>query len=157
MGQAKFYYQDKNAPKPNKPNHIGTNAIIEYNGKLLLEHRADSEYWGLIGGGLKIDECLVDGIIREIKEETGMDIYQNQLAFYKIYDDPTRIASYPDGNVLRIISVVYLLKLTKAFELKCSCESRELKYFTIEEIKGLSIARSHMPILEDYCSKHGTS
>jgi len=155
MGQAKFYYRDKNAPKPNKPNHIGVNAIIEYSGKLLLEHRADSECWGLIGGGLEMDECLVDGIIREIKEETGLDICKNQLALYKIFDDPTRIAYYPDGNVLRIISVVYLLKLTQAFELKCSCESRELKYFTIEEIKNLSIAKIHMPILENYCSKSG--
>ena len=46
MRKAKFYYRDKNAPKPNKPNHIGTCAIISYENKILMEYRTDSDYWG---------------------------------------------------------------------------------------------------------------
>lgn len=43
MSKAQFYYKDKNAPKPNKPNSIGTAAIIRFNDEILLEKRLDSD------------------------------------------------------------------------------------------------------------------
>lgn len=49
MGQATFYYKNSNAPKPN---HIGATILINYDGKVLLESRKDSERWAFIGGGL---------------------------------------------------------------------------------------------------------
>lgn len=150
MGKAKFYYKDKNAPKPNRPNHIGTNAFIEYDNMLLLEHRSDNDSWGIIGGGLKIDESLKSGIIREVREETSILLKDDDLEFYKIYDDPSRIASYPDGNILRIITVVYRVKLHELPSLVCSEESKELKFFTKNEIKNIHIVESHMPIIEDF-------
>ena len=52
MGQATFYYKNSNAPNPNKPNHIGATILINYDGKLLLESRKDSERCAFIGGGL---------------------------------------------------------------------------------------------------------
>lgn len=54
MAQAQFFYSNPNAPKTNKPNHIGTSIIIEHEGKILLEHRTDSDTWAIIGGGLKV-------------------------------------------------------------------------------------------------------
>lgn len=65
MAQAQFFYKDATAPRPNRPNHIGTCILIVCEKKLLLEHRTDSDMWALIGGGLKLDERLADGVIRE--------------------------------------------------------------------------------------------
>lgn len=62
---AQFFYRDINAPKPNRPNHIGTSVIIESDNKILLEHRTDSDTWAVIGGGVKIDESLMECAIRE--------------------------------------------------------------------------------------------
>ena len=54
MSIVKFYRGDpKNAPKTTMPAHLGANAIITCNGRLLLEKRRDSDTWGLIGGGVK--------------------------------------------------------------------------------------------------------
>ncbi|MBQ9766729.1 MAG: NUDIX domain-containing protein [Lachnospiraceae bacterium] len=154
MVQAQFYYRDVNAPKPNRPNHIGTCILIEYREKILLEHRADSDTWALIGGGLKLDERLVEGVIRETLEETGIRLQEKDVEFCGIYDDPSRIASYPDGNVLRMITVVYRVRLTEAPNLICSTESRELRFFTREELHGLNVAATHIPIVEDYLQKN---
>jgi ADP-ribose pyrophosphatase YjhB (NUDIX family) len=150
MEEAKFYYKNENAPKPNKPNHIGTCAIIHYGEKLLLEKRTDSNRWALIGGGLKIDESLEQGIVREINEETGLVVKEESLSFWKIFSDPTRIGEYPDGNIVRIISAVYLLKLGANHKLICSEESQELRYFSCEEIKKLNIAETHRHIIDEY-------
>ena len=36
MKNAIFYYNDPTAPKPNKPNLIGSTVLIEYNKKLIV-------------------------------------------------------------------------------------------------------------------------
>ena len=149
MPQAQFYYRDKDAPKP-KGNRIGTCILLEYDGRLLLEHRADSDTWAVIGGGLKSGERLAEGAVREVFEETGLNLREEQLELYRIYDDPSRIASYPDGNVWRILTVVYRVRLPKQPELICSEESRELRFWGREELNGVKVAATHLPILEDY-------
>ena len=149
MAQARFYYKDKSVPEP-KGNRIGTCVLIEYDGKLLLEHRTDSDTWAVIGGGLKTGEKLAEGAIRETFEETGLMIKEEQLEFYNVYDDPSRIASYPDGNVWRILTVVYRVRLEELTELVCSEESRELRFFAKEELQKVKVAATHLPILEDY-------
>ncbi len=54
MTEAKFYYKNADAPKPNKPTHIGVSAIIRDTNRILLERRTDSNRWSLIGGGLQM-------------------------------------------------------------------------------------------------------
>ena len=56
MAIVKFYRGDPNAPKTTMPAHLGANAIITCQGKLLLEKRRDSDTWGLVGGGVKKTE-----------------------------------------------------------------------------------------------------
>lgn len=148
--KAQFYYKDTDAPKPNQPNSIGTSVLIVHEGKLLLEHRQDSDNWAIIGGKLEVDEDLASGAIREVLEETGILLSKEDLKLYKIYDDPSRIASYPDGNIVRIITVVYHARLKSLPELVCSEESRELRFFNAEELREVQLARTHVPILEDY-------
>jgi len=75
---------------------------------------------------------------------------EQDIELYRIYDDPSRIASYPDGNVLRVITVVYKVRLNQCPKVICSEESRELRFFTKEELKELEIAKTHIPIIDDY-------
>lgn len=147
--QAKFYYRDKNAPKPNKPNHVGMTAILTSGNKVLFERRSDCARWSLIGGGLKVDETLRECFSREIKEETGLKLQAPDR--YIVYDDPTRIVQYPDGNVLRIITAVFIKDIdADEKELKVSRESFELKFFNFDEIKSLDIVETHKHIVDDY-------
>jgi 8-oxo-dGTP pyrophosphatase MutT (NUDIX family) len=140
------------SPKPNKPNHIGVSVIIQYENKILLEHRVDSNRWAIIIGALNIDEILVSCAIREVYEETGLSLNKNQFRFYKIYDDLSRIAHYPDGNVLCLFTVVYHIKLLNFPILKTSLESKELKFFSKDEIVHIKIAETHIPIIQEYCN-----
>ena len=148
--KATFYYNDSTAPKPNKPNLIGATVLIEYNKRLLLEHRADSERWAIIGGSLMANESLVDCAIRETREETSINLDKDMVDLFKIYDDPSIIISYPDGNIYRSIMVVYHVKLLEPPNLVVSKESRELRFFSKTELKDIKIAETHIPILQDY-------
>ena len=151
MAIVTFYNCDpKDAPKTTMPAHLGANAIITCQGRLLLEKRRDSDIWGLIGGGCKKTETGLQAIVRETYEELGLRISKEQFRKLAVYDNPGRIAAFRDGSIWRMVIVVYALELPEEPELRISSESKELRFFTREEIPGIEIAVTHRDIVEDW-------
>jgi ADP-ribose pyrophosphatase YjhB (NUDIX family) len=54
------------------PFAVGTAAVIDANGRILLIKRADNRKWAMPGGALAVDETPAEGVIREVQEETGL-------------------------------------------------------------------------------------
>ena len=150
MSVVKFYRGDPNAPKTTQPAHLGANAIITCKGRLLLEKRRDSDTWGLVGGGVKKTESERQAISREIYEELGLRIAQDHFQKLAVYGEPGRIAAYRDGSIWRMVIVVFGLDLEEEPELKISAESKELRFFTKEELKNIEIVITHSDIVEDW-------
>jgi len=151
MSIVTFYRGDpKNAPKTTMPAHLGANAIIVCDGKLLLERRRDSNTWGLVGGGVKKTETALEAMVRETKEELGLRIPKERFEKLAVYGEPGRIAAYRDGSIWRMVIVVFRLEFDKMPEMSISSESRELKFFTKEEAKQLDIVITHSDIVEDW-------
>ncbi len=150
MPIVKFYRNDPNAPKTTMPAHLGANAIITCNGRLLLEKRRDSDTWGLVGGGVKKTETELQTIIREIYEELGLRIPKEQFRKLAVYGEPGRIAAYQDGSIWRMVVVVFGLELETEPEITISAESRAMRFFTKEEVKQLDIVVTHSDIVEDW-------
>lgn len=149
MSYVTFYRNDPNAPKTNMPTHLGSNAIITCGGKLLLEKRRDSDTWGLPGGGVKKTETGLQAIAREIYEELGLRIPKERFQKLAVYGEPGRIAAYKDGSVWQMVIVVYGLEFAQEPVMRVSAESRDLRFFTKEEVKSLSIPVTHSDIVED--------
>ena len=151
MSIVTFYRGDpKNAPKTTMPAHLGANVILTCQGKLLLEKRRDSNTWGLVGGGVKKTESALQAIVREVYEELGLRIPKEQFSKLAVYGEPGRIAAYKDGSVWRMVVVVFALDLSKMPTLRISKESRELRFFTKEELKDISVVVTHSDIVEDH-------
>ena len=60
--------------------------IVDKNKRVLLCHRRDYDLWNLPGGGLKPGEFILDGVKREVKEETGLEV--DILKLIGVYDKP---------------------------------------------------------------------
>ena len=151
MAIVTFYNCDpKDAPKTTMPAHLGSNAILTWNGKLLLEKRRDSDIWGLIGGGCKKTETGRQAIAREAWEELGVRIPQDKFEKLAVYDNPGRIAAFRDGSIWRMVIVVYGLDFAEQPVLRISAESKDLKFFTKEEVKKLDIPVTHADIVADW-------
>ena len=151
MAIVTFYNCDpKDAPKTTMPAHLGANAILTCQGKLLLEKRRDSDIWGLPGGGCKKRETGRDAIAREIYEELGLRIPKDQFEKLAVYDNPGRIAAYRDGSIWRMVIVVYGLELAQEPQMRISAESKDLRFFTREELKETEIAITHKDIVYDW-------
>src|SRR3989344_5143087 len=62
--------------------------IFDERGRVLLCHRRDYDLWNLPGGGLEVGESPTEGVIREVKEESGLDVVISRLV--GIYSKPER-------------------------------------------------------------------
>ena len=151
MAIVTFYNCDpKDAPKTTMPAHLGVNAIITCNGKLLLEKRRDSDIWGMPGGGCKKQETGRDAIAREIYEELGLRIPKERFEKLAVYDNPGRIAAYRDGSIWRMVIVVYGLEFAEEPLMRISSESKDLQFFRREDMRNIEIAITHRDIVEDW-------
>lgn len=150
MAIVTFYRGHPNPPKTTMPAHLGANAIITCHGKLLLEKRRDCDIWGLVGGGVKKSETELQAIAREVYEELGLRIPKEKFHKLGVYGEPGRIAAFQDGSIWRMVVVVFGLELTEAPKLQISAESKELRFFTKEELKDIEIVVTHSDIVEDW-------
>ena len=149
MAIVKFYNCDpKDAPKTTMPAHLGANAILTCQGKLLLEKRRDSDIWGMPGGGCKKWETGREAIAREIYEELGIRIPKEKFEKLAVYDNPGRIAAYRDGSIWRMVIVVFALEVEENRPIRISNESKEARFFTKEELRHIEIAVTHRDIVE---------
>ncbi len=82
---------------PRKVILVYTTALIrEAAGRLLFQRRADFEWWGLPGGVLEVGESLADGVVREVREETGLTVEPIKLV--GVYSGPQYDVRYPNGD-----------------------------------------------------------
>ena len=73
----------------------GAVAIIENEkGEILLQRRSDNDLWGIPGGCQELGESFEETIIREIKEETNLDIEAKDLKLIDIVSGKSRMRKY---------------------------------------------------------------
>ncbi len=141
------YYRDPSAPTPNVPRRVGVTALIERDGAILVERRADDpDRWAFIAGALEETEQILDALAREVREETGFAIEHAELL--GVFSDPTRIVAYPDGNVCRVLSIAFRVTPSGPREPVPSHESAGMRFVPRDDLVRLAFWPAHAPILE---------
>lgn len=66
-------------------------AIIIDNGKILVMHRINNgkEYNVFPGGGVENGETVEQAVLREVQEETSLEVKIEKMLYHHIYDDGT--------------------------------------------------------------------
>ena len=107
--------------------------ILNEENQVLLQKRADVGLWGIPSGHVEIGETVSETAIREVKEETNLDIKIKKLI--GVYSDPnSQVFVYPSGKVVHFITTCFLAEITGG-ELRCnSDESLEIKFFEIQNL-----------------------
>jgi ADP-ribose pyrophosphatase YjhB (NUDIX family) len=107
---------------------IGTDAaIFNQKGEILLMERADGSGWCLPCGWVEANERPIDAMVREVREETGLEVTVNQLV--GVF---TRKASAKNGPHT-MVAVVHLCEIV-AGKLTLSPEGLALRYWLIDEM-----------------------
>ncbi|WP_030167439.1 NUDIX domain-containing protein [Streptomyces sp. NRRL S-813] len=128
------YYDDPDAPKPNSLVVAASAVVTDEQGRILLQRRRDNGLWALPGGGMEMDDSLPGTAVREVKEETGLDVEITGLV--GTYTDPRHVIAYSDGEVRRQFNVCFTARITGG-ELAISDESMELRFIVPDELETL--------------------
>ena len=91
------YYNDPDAPPANSVVPSTTAVVTDEQDRIALIRRRDNDLWALPGGGMELGESIVDTAVREVKEETGLDIEVTGLI--GVYSNPHHVMAYTDGEV----------------------------------------------------------
>ena len=120
--------------------------IVNEKGQILLQSRADNDRWGLPGGCQELGERFEDTVIREVKEETNLDITEDNLELIGIVSGNSRRNEYPNGDVVINNTALYCVK-NYSGELKWDSESKNMKFF---DLNNLPINQNDPDLIEIY-------
>ncbi|MEW1830717.1 NUDIX domain-containing protein [Streptomyces sp. NPDC088196] len=135
------YFRDPNAPKANSVVPSVTAVVRDDAGRLLLIHKTDNDLWALPGGGHDIGERVADTVVREVREETGIDVEVDNIV--GLYTDPQHVLAYDDGEVRQQFSICFRAHPVGG-SLRTSSESKEVRWIDPADLDGLDIHPSMM-------------
>src|SRR5882724_11015002 len=101
----KDYYNDPTAPLANSLVVAVAAFVANDLGEILMIERSDNGLWAIPGGAQDIGETTSDAVVREVREETGIDIEVEGID--GIYSDPRHIIEYDNGEVRQEFSIVF--------------------------------------------------
>ena len=116
--------------------------LIQDGNRILLQNRVKEDWKGYTfpGGHVEPGESFVDAVVREMKEETGLDIIRPRLVGIK---------QFPIDNGRYI---VLLFKATEFSGELVSSEEGDMEWIDLENISGTNIVddfRDLMKVLND--------
>ena len=136
----------KKNPKISKrvTREITADAILIQNGKILLDKRLREPFrgvWGLPGGHVEFNETVEQACLRELKEETNLDVEIVRLF---------GIFSNPDRDEYQRVTVVYEVTCDETSGLKAGDDASEVGWFDINNLPDLAF--DHEEIVSRFIS-----
>ncbi len=130
------------ASTPRNP-MLTVDVIIEIEGGIILIKRKNPPPgWAIPGGFVDYGESLEDAVVREAKEETGLDI--NLIRQFHTYSNPERDPRHHTVSTIFIASA--------SGKPNAGDDAKEVRTFTKDTLPE-GIAFDHRQILEDYFNK----
>jgi len=112
----------------------------KFKGIVLIERRYEPLGYALPGGFVEVGETVEKAVLREVKEETGLDAQIVKLL--GVYSEPNRDPRF------HVVSVVFVLDAYG--EPKGGDDAKKALVFPIEDLPFDKIVFDHAKILKDY-------
>jgi len=141
------YYDDPNAPAANSLVPAASAIVTDSEGRVLLHRRRDNDMWALPGGVMELGESLAGCAIREVREETGLEV--EVVGIVGVYSDPKHVFAYDDGEVRQEFSICFECQAL-AGDLTISDESKELRFVDRSAIAELPMVDNIRRRVTDY-------
>ena len=125
---------------------VGVGALILHRGKILLVERGHAPlqgYWSLPGGVLEVGERLEDGVRREVREETGLDVEPQFLAevFERIMLDDSGRPEY------HYVLMDYVCRVAKG-EPHAADDASDVRWVKREDLGACRLTEGTLEVIE---------
>jgi ADP-ribose pyrophosphatase YjhB (NUDIX family) len=134
------YFDDPKAPRANSLVVAVTAIVTNDRGQLLLQKRTDNDLWGLPGGAMNIGESIGQAVIREVLEETALQVEPTGVV--GIYSDPGHIIAYANGEVRQEFSVCFTARIVGGHLAVGDNESTEVRFVDESDLAQLAMGKS---------------
>jgi 8-oxo-dGTP pyrophosphatase MutT (NUDIX family) len=128
-----------------------TAAIFDGNDRILLTKRSDNGQWCLPGGAVDPGETVSEACVREVLEETGLQVRVKRLI--GIYSHSDQLVVYPDGNKVQVVALLFEVEVTGGTA-GLSDEVSDFGYFARDEMDGLEFLGRHRERVHDAYEKY---
>ena len=133
------HFNNPAAPAANSLVPAASAVVVDDAGRILLHRRTDNELWSIPGGAMEVGESIAETVVREVKEETGLDVEPERVV--GIYSNPRHVVEYADGEVRQQFSICFACRLVGG-QVAVSDESSEVGFFTPTEIEAMPVHES---------------
>jgi ADP-ribose pyrophosphatase YjhB (NUDIX family) len=130
------HFNDPDAPHANNLVPAASAVVVDQEGRILLHRRDDNQLWTIPGGAMEVGESIGQTVVREVKEETGLDVEPESIV--GVYTNPRHVVEYGDGEVRQQFSICFACKAVGG-QLATSDESPEVGFFSPAEIESMPI------------------
>jgi 8-oxo-dGTP pyrophosphatase MutT (NUDIX family) len=130
------YLHDPAAPPANSVVPSVVALVRDRAGRVLMIQRSDNGRWALPGGGHDIGEFIGDTVVREVREETGIEVEALELS--GIYTDPGHVMRYDDGEVRQQFSLCFRARPVGG-ELRTSSETAQVRWVDPADLPDLDV------------------
>jgi ADP-ribose pyrophosphatase YjhB (NUDIX family) len=144
------YFNDPNAPKANSIVPSVTAIVPNDHDELLLVHKIDNDLWALPGGAMDVGESMADTVVREVKEETGIDVAVTGVV--GIYTNPNHVMAYDDGEVRQQCSICFTTRMLGG-QLATSSETSEVEFVAPARLDSLNVHPSMRLRIDHYLER----
>jgi ADP-ribose pyrophosphatase YjhB (NUDIX family) len=119
---------------------VGAAAVIrDGRGWVLLVRRSDTGMWSLPAGIMEMDEAIAETVVREMREETGLEV--RPLRLTGIYTDPAlQNVTYPNGHQVHVVNATFECQVVGGQIRPDGQEIVEAAYFPLDDLPRLSPA-----------------
>ena len=132
----------------------GVSALIHTAEGLLLQRRSDNQLWGLPGGSVEPGESVSQAVVREVREETGLEVTPVRLVGVYSAPENDQIVTYPDGNVIHYVSTSFECRIVGG-TLACGTESLELGWFDPDRLPAELVPMHRIRIFDALARQPG--
>ncbi|WP_280396896.1 NUDIX hydrolase [Nocardia carnea] len=130
------YFHDPAAPTPNSVKVAVSALVQDDQGRILLIRRSDNGKYSVPGGGLEAGETVAQAVVREVREETGIDVDVTELV--GVFSNPEHVIAYDDGEVRQEFSICFRARPVGG-SLRTSDESTEVEWVMPAELPDRDI------------------
>ena len=115
---------------------VGSTTLVFNNkNELLLNLRSDTNTWGIPGGSKELNETLEECAIRELKEETNINV--SDLELITVLSGKEYYFKYPNEDELDCVIALYKVSNYEGELIINDKESKELKFFSLDNLPEL--------------------
>ena len=148
------YLHDPAAPAANSVVPSVVALVRNDDGDVLLIRRSDNGRWALPGGGHDLGESISDTVVREVREETGIEVEVADMS--GIYTDPGHVMLYDDGEARQQFSICFRARPLGG-SIRTSEETTEVRWVPAADLGSYEIHQTMRMRIDHGLDTHRSS